>query len=225
MNNHVYIFFNGHDVICPPGQEDVWSNHRNQDAAKLFQVCCESWAHHGWQPHRITSQEAPYRFLFNGRLRESLAHYGYQYWDIWFAVHSLLVEQPPEARLLLCSTDVINWGLDPASLETYLETMARESIDQELLMTQALSFQEHFTTALISVPKLWVSALIKAIADYDEGKLLEIVGPPWVSDEMIARAFTSWKTWCLCRYSSDTRARCAPLVHYARSTINHSPWQ
>lgn len=223
LNKTVHIFYNGFDYTCPLPQDDYWSNYHNSTSPRMFLQTAISWQRNGWQVKRISSENwlGTSGFLFQGRLLDSIHHYGYPYWNLW----AMLASMPSDERLLVVNMDCYNQDYTP---EQY-----RIDCNIAGLEYKAISFHvNRWSNACMSVTANFAEYACKAFRDYDNGfyagissKTVPQIVADWVSDEMIIREHLQDRYMSVPRCDFGfikPRWEQAPLVNISRSVISRA---
>lgn len=200
---NIYIHYNGHDFFAPKGEDDVWTNYRNPDSAKMFLVCADSWERNGWTPVRLDTSNIK-GFEFSGACVPLLEHWPLPMWNTWFMLREL-------APCMFCTIDTINNGLGVENPIISHDYLAHD---------HCVSYSSNFTMHAFYCGQDFPSLVIDTIYRADRGEL-PLPQTMHVSDEQIIRQHLSEKFYFIPRmkFSRINKDDNSMLTIYPRSIL------
>lgn len=211
MAKTVHIFYNGEGVHFPPRND--WEKFSNENSARVFAICAESWRRNGWEVKRLstTLPNDPFprtQFLPDGECQKSFHWYPREYWQFIAKAKKIAVNSHDPYHVFI-TFDVINFGFTPCVL---LEEMVEDK--------GCVSFQsEHFSMSAFACTYTWLFMAEDILGQYDRGMITSL-GREYVSDETILRKYSNHSLLPSSQImASNTESPKFPLLHFARTTL------
>lgn len=199
----ILIHYNGYDFAAPNSQDDVWSNYRNPDSAKMFLVCAESWERAGWQVDRLDTTLTK-GFSFSGKLHR-IFEYPLPLWNLWYAARM-------QAPCWIVTTDVINYGFTPEQAAQLVKL-----VDD----TQGISLTVPWSNSCFWTSQVFAQGVIDLIYKVDRGER-ELPKCNIITDEAIIRE-SQMVSKCCVKYVMNARIETqwqySQLLHFPRSGL------